>query len=256
MQIILSPAKKMRLDEDLPWRDLPVFMPRAQQLLEVLRGLPYEGLKALLCCSDAIAQQNYQRYQTMDLHRGQTPALLAYDGIAYQYMAPGVFTREQLEYVQQRLAILSGFYGLLRPFDGVVPYRLEMQAKPSLGGGKNLYDYWGDALCRHLMAGQELLVDLASAEYSRAIVPHLGKNQRCIAPVFAQKNGGKLVEKGVYVKMARGEMLRYLAENQVERAEDMRGFCALGFAFSPADSTGETYVFLKSEKPSSPGGDW
>ena len=129
MRIIISPAKKMREDTDsLAWRNLPAHLEQTQQLCQVLQGMSYDQLKKLWKCNDQIAQLNVERLKTMDLHRNLTPAILSYEGIQYRYMAPGVFTQEELEYVEEHLRILSGFYGLVRPFDGVTPYRLEMQA--------------------------------------------------------------------------------------------------------------------------------
>ena len=153
MRLLISPAKKMREEDFLAPAGEPLFLHRAGRLLEALRAMPYPELKKLLACSDVIARQNYQRYQAMDLARAFTPALLAYEGIQYQYMAPGLFTQPQFDYVKEHLRILSGFYGLLRPLDPVAPYRLEMQARLAVDGCKNLYQFWGDALARGAGAG-------------------------------------------------------------------------------------------------------
>lgn len=246
MRIILSPAKKMREDVDsLAPKGQPMFLERARELLGVLRAMPYGTLKKLLACNDAIARLNYERYQRMDLDRGWTPALLAYEGIQYQYMAPGVFTWQEFDYIQERLRILSGFYGLLRPFDGVVPYRLEMQAKLKMAPHRSLYEFWGDSLARALEAESGVVLNLASEEYSRAVTRRLGPGVRCVTPVFAEQEGERLVEKGVYVKMARGEMVRFLAERQVEELEEIKEFDGLGYRFRPALSDGGTYVFTR-----------
>lgn len=144
MRIIISPAKKMRVDTDsIPVRELPAFLTETESILRELRKMPIEELQKLWKCSDQIAALNVRRLECMDLRSGLTPALLAYEGIQYRYMAPGVFTDQEFAYVQEHLRILSGFYGLLRPFDGVTPYRLEMQAKPKLGDHRNLYEFWG-----------------------------------------------------------------------------------------------------------------
>ena len=151
MYMIISPAKRMRTDTDtLPPRDLPAFLPEAERLLGALRALPPGERKALWRCSDAIAARNEERLGDMDLHRGLTPAILSYEGIQYQYMAPGVFETGQYAYLQRHLRILSGLYGILRPFDGVTPYRLEMQARLAADGHRDLYDFWGDKLARSL----------------------------------------------------------------------------------------------------------
>ena len=174
MKLIISPAKKMKVDTDsLPWRDLPRFLEQSEELRGTLRAMSYDQLKALWKCNDQIAQLNFDRLQTMDLRRNLTPAILAYEGIQYQYMAPGVFTQNELDYVQEHLRILSGFYGLLKPFDGVTPYRLEMQAKLGVDGAKDLYAYWGDLLAKRIFAVTDCVVNLASKEYSRCISDHL-----------------------------------------------------------------------------------
>ena len=130
MRIIIAPAKKMRADPDsLAPAGLPDFLPETEVLCAALRSMDPAALQRLWRCNDRIAALNVRRLEEMDLRRNLTPAILAYEGIQYQYMAPGVFSREEYAYVQTHLRILSGFYGLLRPFDGVTPYRLEMQAK-------------------------------------------------------------------------------------------------------------------------------
>ena len=119
MYIIISPAKRMREDQDsLPWRDLPRFLPRTEQLLAALRGMSPAELKALWKCNDRIAALNVERLREMDLRQRLTPAVLAYEGLQYRYMAPQVFTDREFAYIQEHLRILSGFYGILRPFDG------------------------------------------------------------------------------------------------------------------------------------------
>ena len=130
MKIIISPAKKMVTDmESLPVESIPVFIDQAARLMEVMRSRSYEEAKAVWKCSDKIAGENYSRFQHMDLKRSLTPAILAYEGIQYQYMAPVVMERSALDYLRDHLRSLSGYYGLLRHFDGVVSYSLEMQAK-------------------------------------------------------------------------------------------------------------------------------
>ena len=246
MQIILSPAKKMNRDLDsLPPLDLPLYLERTEQLLSYLRGLSLSGLRKLLACNDQIAQLNYERFQTMDLRQGLTPALLAYEGIQYRYMAPAVFTRQELDYVQTHVFLLSGFYGILRPFDGVVPYRLEMQARLRTSFCRNLYDFWGGALAGALDATAPVL-NLASEEYARAVLPYLPPETEVVSPVFGQRlDNGRVVEKGVYVKMARGEMVRFLAERAAPSPEVLTAFDRLDFHYHPELSTPDRPVFLK-----------
>ena len=246
MRIIISPAKKMNMDTDsLPIRTLPRFLGRTEELLALLRAMSPEELKALWKCNDRLVRLNVERLADMNLRSQLTPAILAYEGIQYQYMAPGVFTGEELEYVQEHLRILSGFYGVLRPFDGVLPYRLEMQARLKTPEGKDLYEFWGDTLAAEVFGETDCVVNLASREYSQCLSRYVPSGARFITCVFGERKDGKIVEKGTMCKMARGEMVRYLAENRAEDPEQMRDFDRLQYLFSPADSDGNTYTFIR-----------
>ncbi len=243
MKLLISPAKKMRVERDfLPPETCPALLDRSSLLLEYLRGLPLPELKRLLACNDALAQEAYRNFRAMELDRGETPALFAYDGIQYKYMAPGLFTQEQLDYVKEHLRILSGFYGVLRPF--------EMQAKLKADFWRNLYEFWGDSLGNILLQEDSVLVNLASEEYSKAVFPSVRGRARFITCVFAEEpEPGVFLEKGVYVKMARGEMVRFAAENAAKVPEELRAFDRLGYRFAPSLSSEETYVFTRKEAP-------
>ena len=246
MRIIISPAKKMKVDTDsLPWRDLPAFLTKTEQLCTQLQGMSDTELKKLWKCNDSIAALNIQRLQNMDLHSCLTPAVLAYEGIQYQYMAPGVFTEQAFDYVQEHLRILSGFYGILKPFDGVTPYRLEMQAKLQAGEAKDLYAYWGDSLAKAIFAETDCIVNLASKEYSVCVSKFLPENIRFITCVFGEEKDGKVIEKGTMCKMARGEMVRYMAENRIEDPKQIKAFDRLDYRFDETRSDCEKFVYIK-----------
>lgn len=248
MRIIISPAKKMRVDTDsLPEQGLPVFLDRSRQLLERLRQLSFAQLKTLWKCSDKLAQQSLEQLQKIRLTEGLTPAILSYDGIQYQYMAPQVFSNEEFAYLQEHLRILSGFYGVLRPFDGVCPYRLEMQAKLEVAGCRDLYQFWGSSLAEYLCEGSDLILNLASREYSRCISDHLPQGVRMVTVVFGERIGGKVIEKGTLCKMARGEMVRFLAERNITDLAQVQQFDWLDYRFSAADSNEIQLVFIKQD---------
>ena len=248
MRIIISPAKKMNMDTDsLPVRDLPRFLDRTEELMALLRAMSPEDIKALWKCNEQLARLNVERLADVDLRIQLPPAILAYEGIQYQYMAPGVFTGEELDYVQEHLRILSGFYGVLWPFDGVRPYRLEMQARLKTPKGKDLYQFWGDALAAEVFGETDCVVNLASKEYSQCLSRYVPSCSRFITCVFGERKDSKLIEKGTMCKMARGEMVRYLAENRAEVPERMRDFDRLQYRFSPADSNENTYTFIKED---------
>ena len=248
MKIIISPAKKMTVDTDsLDWQELPLFLPQAEVLFQKLQSMSYSELKNLWKCNDQIAELNYERLHRLDLRKNLTPALLAYDGIQYQRMAPGVFTDNEFTYLQNHLRILSGFYGLLRPFDGVISYRLEMQAKLAVNGAKDLYAFWGARLAEELCHATDCVVNLASKEYSLSVSRHLSEHIRFVTCIFGEEKDGKVIEKGTLCKMARGEMVRYMAEHQITDVEALKGFSELHFQYSSAYSTCDQYVFLHSK---------
>lgn len=249
MKIIISPAKKMRVDTDgAPWKELPVFLDRADVLKDFIRRLDFAEQKKLWACNEKIAAENHARFLQMDLRENLTPAILSYDGIQYQYMAPAVFEDGEMDYVQDHVRILSGFYGVLKPMDGVTSYRLEMQAKAAVGGFRNLYEFWGSSLYREVMDESRLVINLASKEYSRCMEKYLQPGDRFITCIFGEKENGKIMQKGVYAKMARGDMVRYLAGIHATEPEQMKGFRWGGYRFQENLSTDETYVFLREGK--------
>ncbi len=246
MKIIISPAKKMNVNtDDFPVDKLPVFIDDTRILCETIQKLSYAEAKALWKCNDKLAKLNYERFAGMDLERALTPALLSYEGLQYQHMMPVVFTSLAMDYVREHLRILSGFYGVLSPFDGVTPYRLEMQAALSVGGSGNLYEFWGDRLYRAVLDEDRTILNLASKEYSKAVEKYLQPEDRLITIVFGELAGGRVKQKGTLAKMARGEMVRYLAEGGITDLERLKDFAGMGYQFAEEYSTGTEWTFLR-----------
>lgn len=248
MKIIISPAKKMNVDRDsYEVTGMPCFLADTKILMREIRKLSFEEAKALWKCNDKLAELNFRRFAEMDPEKCLTPAIISYEGLQYQHMAPGVFTDKALSYVQEHLRILSGFYGVLKPFDGVVPYRLEMQARLSVEGKKDLYDFWGERLYRKLMEDNEdgVILNLASKEYSCAVEPYVESACRFITVSFEEEADGKRKQKGTLAKMARGEMVRFLAEKGVESPEDIKKFDAMGYRYRDDLSDEKKFVFIK-----------
>ena len=222
---------------------LPVFLDKSSEILSWLKDKTEDELKELWKCNDRIAEQNVKRLEHMDLRHQLTPAILSYEGIAYQYMAPAIFEDGHFEYVQEHLRILSAFYGSLKPMDGVTPYRLEMQAKATVGGTKSLYEYWGDVLYKDVRDESGIIINLASKEYSKCIEKYLSEEDTYITITFCELHKGKLVTKGTYAKMARGEMVRYMAENGIEEPVEIKQFDRLGYVFREDLSSETEYIF-------------
>lgn len=249
MKIILSPTKKMKQDTDsFSPETVPCFLSETEIILQKLKNMTPDMLQKLWNCNDSIADQNYDRIQNMDLRSCLTPAILAYDGIAFQHMAPSVFSDEEFQYVQDHLRILSGFYGMLKPMDGVCPYRLEMQAKLCVRSAKDLYEFWGQKLYDQVRDDSGTFINLASKEYSRCIQNYLTDQDLCISCIFAEMVNGKLTQKATFAKMARGEMVRFLAEKKAEHPEVMKDFRHLGYQYRDDLSGTTEYVFQRIPK--------
>ncbi len=246
MKIIISPAKKMNRNGDIYGvKGQPEFLEDAKILMEAVQSLSTADAQALWKCSDKLAELNERRFREMDLDQCLTPAVLAYEGLQYQHMAPAVFTDEALSYLEEHLRILSGFYGVLKPFDGVVPYRLEMQAKLPVNGCADLYEFWGERLYASLADGDRMIVNLASKEYSKCIEKYVTPADRFLTVEFGERSVGKVKQKGTLAKMARGEMVRFLAENGICEPERMKDFRELGFSYCEELSDAAKFVFVK-----------
>lgn len=246
MNIIISPAKKMNVcNDDLVHNSIPSMLEKTELLYDFIKELSYDDLKKLLCCNDDIAKLNFDRYSSMDLLSNLTPAILAYEGIQYKYMSPNSFTNEEFDYVDKHLKILSGFYGVLKPFDGVVPYRLEMQAKIKYENHKNLYDFWGDSIYKEITKDSNIILNLASKEYSKTVEKYLISDDKLITCIFGTLTDSKIKVKATESKMARGLMTRYLAQNNITNIEDIKNFSDLSFTYSEKYSSPNEFVFLK-----------
>ncbi len=247
MRLILSPAKTMRMEDAIAPETVPVYLSRAEELVQNLKRLSAEERRRIWNCSEKLAMQNEERLAHMNLGGDTSPAVFSYSGLAYSHLSPESLSDRELAYLQGHLRILSGLYGILKPLDGIVPYRLEFQAKLKTAHASDLYAFWGDLLYRDLFDGEDTVIDLASEEYSRAVTPYVNGNERMIHIVFAERSKGTLKTKGTFAKMARGDMTRWLAEEAVNDPEDIRKYTR-GYVFSEADSDPLHYCFVKTAK--------
>lgn len=250
MKIIISPAKQMQVDTDtFDVLSQPEMLAQAQEIMNYMKSLTTQELKRLWHTSDKLFQLNVERLKTMDLKsEDQTPAILAFCGLQYQYMAPDLFTAPALNYIQQNLRILSSFYGVLRPFDGVVPYRLEMKAKAHVNGTRNLHEFWNRTWFDLLTHDDDLVINLASKMYAHQVERYMkNTNARMVSCVFGYYNEqkDKVIQDNTYAKMARGEMVRYMAENNITDYHQIVNFNDFGYRYAAQYSNDKTYVFLR-----------
>lgn len=244
MQLIIAPAKKMRVDPDtFAPTAYPQYRDEAAELLATLRALTPAERQRVWACSDKLAATCERMLATTDLTKPLTPALLAYVGIQYQSMAPDLFTEPALQYVQAHLRILSGFYGVLRPFDAIVPYRLELGSRLAVGAAPNLYAYWGSRLHDALdFSGP--VINLASLEYAKAVRAYLQPDEQLLDVVFGRLENGRVRARATQAKIARGAMVRFLAEHNVQTVAGIRAFDHPQWQFAPDYSNATQLTFL------------
>ena len=252
MKIIISPAKKMHKDEEtFSVSSEPVFIDEADKIKNRLSGTSRDELKKLWKCSDELTDQNIERLKNMNLRNNLSAAIISYEGIQYQYMSPKTLEREELLYLEKHLRIISGLYGIVRPFDGVKEYRLEMQALLKLEDKKNLYDFWGSRICDYIIEEDlksneiQTVINLASEEYSKAVLPYIEGRIKCISISFLKATDKGLKKQSTLQKMARGEMVRYMAECNITDPEALKNFNRLGFEFCKEMSDESNLIFIK-----------
>jgi cytoplasmic iron level regulating protein YaaA (DUF328/UPF0246 family) len=227
---------------------LPRFLDHTRRLLDAVRELSYDEAKARWKCSDALARLSYERFRDMDLESGLTCACLAYEGIQYQHLAPQVTSEGELAYLRSHLRILSGFYGVLAPCDGVVPYRLEMQARLGVDGRQNLYAFWKDAICASLAEETDTLVNVASAEYAKAVLPYAGAcGLKVVTCVFYTPRNGRFVQPSTEAKAARGVFCRWCAEHEVDDVSQLASFNERGYAYDEGLSGEGKMAFVRRQ---------
>ncbi|WP_321324538.1 peroxide stress protein YaaA [Thiomicrorhabdus sp.] len=254
MLMVVSPAKA--LDESTPVQtDLHTkgaLLNEAAQLIDELKGVGPVEIGQMMHISEKLSELNYERFQdwTMPFPKDKAKqAAWLFKGDVYQGLDAYSLSEKGIEYIQNHLAILSGLYGLLKPCDDMLPYRLEMGTKFANQKGKDLYTFWGSQITEQLnklLAEQEskTLVNLASNEYFKA-VKKKELNGRIITPIFKDWKNGQYKIISFYAKKARGLMARYAADNQVENAEDLKYFDTDGYKFNPEMSSETDWVFTR-----------
>jgi len=253
MLIVLSPAKSLDLDSPVTTQDhtLPRFVDDAAELIRVLRPLSPHQVGSLMDISDQLSVLNVTRYAGWHPDHGAArQAVMAFDGDVYAGLDARTLDAGALGYLQRRVRILSGLYGLLRPLDRMHPYRLEMGTRLANPRGKDLYAFWGERISAALnddlrgLDGAPALVNLASEEYFKSVKPKK-LDVPVIAPVFEDWKNGKYKIISFFAKRARGMMARYAAERGITDPEALKDFDVDGYAFAPEVSTEREWVFRR-----------
>lgn len=258
MLTLLSPAKKLNMDAyDGP---VPVTQPRmlgdTKILAKTAKTQSLGDLKRLMHLSDNLAQLNVDRFQRFDMD-GQTdgmkPAGLAFDGDVYWGLEAKSLSQDDLDYAQGHLRILSGLYGLLRPMDKIQPYRLEMGTRMENERGKNLYQFWGEKIGEQIRAdlnghNDQTVLNLASNEYFKAVNAKT-LDRPVIEVKFLEEKDGKARPIQYYTKFGRGLFARWVMQNRINDAADLKGFRENGYTLSKDRSSEFELIFERPQPP-------
>ena len=252
MKIVISPAKSLDFETNVPTSTYSegIFLNEASKLNAVLKKKSPKQLSELMHISDKLGNLNWQRNEDWKLPfsiKNAKQAVFAFKGDVYIGLDAYSLSEAKIQQLQQKLRILSGQYGLLKPLDLMQAYRLEMGTKLKIGTKENLYQFWGSKITNALndeLEENEVFVNLASNEYFKVIESKLLKVP-VITPVFKDYKNGKLKIISFYAKKARGLMVRYIIDNSIENLEDLKGFKSEGYAFDANLSSEKELVFTR-----------
>lgn len=252
MHIIISPAKK--LNEGFALANLkatqPQFLSQSQSLINILQEKDSFDIASLMKLSIKLADLNVSRYQswhTPFTADNAKQALFSFAGDVYQGLNADSLSSEDIDFAQAHLRILSGLYGVLRPLDLMQPYRLEMGTRLANPKGSNLYDFWGEQITTQLnseLNKNDTLINLASNEYFKVIKPKL-LHANIITPTFKENKAGTYKIVGIYAKKARGLMSRFIIQNRITNASDIKAFDMDGYIYNANMSDAKTWVFSR-----------
>jgi len=256
MLIVISPAKKLdmtSLDSGFPAQE-PELLLHSQELMRVLRDKDAFEVAELMKLSMKLADLNVARFQDWQtpFHEGNAKqALWAFQGDVYQTLAVATLTRDDIQFAQQHLRILSGLYGLICPWDWIQAYRLEMGTRLQNPRGKDLYTFWGNMITETInqalqAQGDDVLINLASQEYFKSVQPQ-ALNGKIVTPVFKEWKNGHYKIIGIHAKRARGLMSRFIIQNQLQTPDELKAFDVQGYQWNDELSQDNTLVFTRQQ---------
>ena len=250
MKIILSPTKTMMNSqfkiEESP-SSFPFFQKESTNIHKLLKGFSNQKIKSLMKLSENLNIQTIKDIQLWGSAKSyKTYAVYAYQGTSFKYLEPQKWKLSDVNYAQNHLLILSGLYGVLRPFDLINKYRLEMGLKFQLESSKSLTQFWKDKMTTYFNSFKEnkFVINLASKEYSN-VLETSSLNSTIVDCIFYEKSNNLFKVVGSYSKAARGSMANFIVKNKLERIEDLKEFSELGYNFLSNESSKTKFVFVR-----------
>lgn len=259
MIVVVSPAKNLDFKSSLPaiaeqTNEQPALLKQVKELVKVCKTLSPAQLSSMMKISDKLAILNAERFSSFEFPftpNNARAAMYSFNGDVYAGLDAKSLSDDAVNYAQSHLRILSGLYGVLKPLDLMQPYRLEMGTKLDVNDTSNLYQYWGNTITENLNAalaeqGDKLLLNLASNEYFSSVKPKL-LDARIVTPHFKDEKNGKFKIISFYAKKARGLMARYVLEEKINNAEDLKSFDVDGYYFEDSESNSTDLVFKRKQ---------
>ena len=242
MKILISPAKSLDFQNNVEtsYSSEPLFANKAKQINNILKELSAPDLGGLMSISPKLSDLNWLRNQDFQKNNSkEKQAIFAFNGDVYEGIDANNISKSNHDKLQKTLRILSGLYGILKPFDKIKPYRLEMGTKIAINESINLYEFWKNDVTNSLLneiQDEDIIVNLASNEYFSVIDSSLIKN-KIVSPVFKDFKNGKLKIISFYAKKARGLMTRFLIDNDIQSSSDIESFNSSGYKFSSDETS-------------------
>ncbi len=247
MKVVLSPAMNMDncINNKLE-KTIPIFTDMASSLVEMVREINPFDLEFELGISPKLSDNVFKYYcefDNTDFKDRGTQALVAFQGLAYKNINPVDFTREDFNFANESLRILSAMYGVLKPTDLIQPYRLDFMC--DFAKKNDLYGYWGSKVYEELFKDNEIVLGICSKEYEKLIKPFLKPSDKYISCEFLVNKNGKLKAQATASKMARGQMARMIVKNRIDDIEKLKDFDFDGFVYSEYNSSSKVLAFVK-----------
>ncbi|MDD7305988.1 MAG: YaaA family protein [Peptoniphilaceae bacterium] len=239
MKIIISPAKNFKQIDHIKTSPL-IFKEESKYLVNFFKDKSMSEIGNIFKLNDDLTEKVYYAYQDFDFKEMNSPAIFTYDGLVYKQFSIDDF--EDLEYLNQKVYILSALYGALKPLTGIRPYRLDMMIKEI-----NMYDFWEDKVKNEVFKEDKLVLNLASKEYAKLLWPFLNKDQSMVTVDFKDYKNGKLRTVVAWAKQMRGLMLKYIVQNKIEAIDKIKQIELEGYSYDSKLSKDDNIVFVRRE---------
>ena len=249
MIALLSPSKNMSSCDYSLCESQPEFLDKSRLLVNKLLKMDVEEIKNFMGISDKLAELNFNRYHSWSIpftNKNSSPAIFSFSGDVYEGLKAETLSKNELDIAQNKIRILSGLYGILKPFDLIQPYRLEMGKKLIIDNFKNLYQFWNNDISNHLnKVSDDIIVNLASNEYFN-VVDKNKLSKKIITPIFKDYKNGKYKVISFYAKKARGSMARFIIQNNISDINSLIKFNKDGYEYNSQISSSNNLIFTRS----------